>query len=335
MVKLLWLLSLAAVTAHLAAPSQAADVGHAIVFEQPSLDGVEGNFHVPKAEHRYPSEHSFNLLLWQPNPGRSDGQLVPTRWNAGAMTGFYPQEPVERHQAAFRDSDGSSTVQIDDGTVGVYLNSRELPDSTPGKKMMITPEFKPKEAIYPFEASGTELDTELELQVPVATDQHRPGNLAYVVSDLVLEDRTSRQTITFEVKLFHHNPGGAGAAMKPEHMRRTEVGKYDEYSHTFQVGSPIAPGSRVCTTLPGTALYQTDTWTGWRPFRFAITRENLEAAVHDLKESAPQFHGSDNPADYRIVNWHLNAELTFASGPAELGWSMRHARLEIAPNGGH
>jgi hypothetical protein len=42
--------------------------GQTVVFEQPNLNGIAGNLHVPKAEYQYPTEHILNLLLWQPNP---------------------------------------------------------------------------------------------------------------------------------------------------------------------------------------------------------------------------------------------------------------------------
>src|SRR5215472_11627449 len=74
-----------------ATPPSARSNAQGLVFEQPTLTGIRGNFHVPQAEHRYPDEHPFNLLLWQVNPNRSDGELVPTTWKAGDRTGFYPK----------------------------------------------------------------------------------------------------------------------------------------------------------------------------------------------------------------------------------------------------
>ena len=315
-----------------AGPARAQEAaGHVVVFEQPVLRGIEDNFHVPKAEHHYPRERTFNVLLWQPNPERADGELVPARWKAGDMTGFYPGEPIAEHQAAFRDAEGASTVQIQDDTVGAYLNTRDLPASTPYQKMMVTPEFKPKEAIFPFKQPGTELEAQLELQVPVAKDENRPGSYTYVVSDMLFRDAKTGLQLTLGVRLFHHKPGRAPATLSPEEMRRTEIGKFDVPGQTFQIGNLIAPGSRVFTVMPGSTTFQTGTWTGWRPFRYAVTWENFRDALHDLREKGEGFHGSEDPADYKLINWHLNAEVKFGSAPAELGWSMRHARLEVAP----
>jgi hypothetical protein len=309
--------------------------GPRIIFEQPVLGGIAGNFHVPPAEHKYPVDQAFNLVLWQPNPTRPDGELVPTDWKAGDMTGFYPAAPLVEHQAAFRDAAGASTVQIDGGTVGVYLNSRDLPNSSPGSKMMITPAFKPpkEQRLYPFAEPGLAIANSLELQVPSARDLNRPGNFTYVVATFVLEDRQTHTQISYDVDLFHHAAGPVQPTT-PERLRKTEVGAFDEPSHSFEVGNPVAAGSRVVTMAAGSTPRQYQPWRGWRLFKFAITRANFKAALGALKEQALAFKGSEDPADYALSEWHLNAELKFGSGPAELGWSMRRARVALVPEDG-
>jgi hypothetical protein len=88
--------------------------GPRLIFQQPVLAGIAGNFHVPIAENKkYPTDKPFNLVLWQPNPSRPDGELVPTDWRAGDMTGFYPVGSLVARQAAFRNAVGASTIQID------------------------------------------------------------------------------------------------------------------------------------------------------------------------------------------------------------------------------
>jgi hypothetical protein len=311
--------------------------GQETLFEQPILRGIDGSFHVPLVEHtgnvqKLFENKPFNLLLWQPNPGRNDGKLVPTGWKAGELTGFYPTGSLREHQAAFRDAAGASTVQIEGDTVGVYLNSRDLPGGSDGNKMMITPEFMPpKDRIpYPFAETGMAVVNSLELQVPVASSLNRPGNFAYVVSDLAFVDRRSHTKISYAIRLFHY---ALQPAPEPtlKQLYRTEVGHFDAPSHSFQVGNQLAMGSRIVTVLSGSTLFQTQPWRGWRFFDAAITRSNFVAALGALQEADASFPGSKNPADYGLIEWHLNAELTFGSGPAELGWSMRHARLMLAP----
>jgi hypothetical protein len=316
----------------ISARAQPASLGARVVFVQPVLGGIASNFHVPPAEHKYPSDKPFNLVLWQPNPGTLDGQLVPTDWPAGDKTGLYPAAPLTEHQAGFRTAAGTSTVQIDGGAVGVFLTSRDLPNGSPGNKMMITPAFKPakEQRVFPFAEPRIAVVNSLELQVPWARDLNQKGNYTYVVAILVLEDRKTGTQISFEGDLFHHNVH-PGRAQTRELLQQNEVGPYDEPSHSFQVGNPIMPGSRVITILPGSTQWQTQPWRGWRPFKFAITRANLQAALAALRAKAPGFRSSDDPADYALTEWHLNAEMQFGSGPAELGWSMRRAQITLAP----
>lgn len=306
--------------------------GQTVMFEQPNLDGIAGNFHVPKAEHQYPTEHAFNLLLWQTNPNQADGELVPSHRSVADKTGFQPGGSLEKHQAAFRDADDETTVQIDGDTVGVFLESKDLPNQSPGDKLMITPEVKfPKENRgYPFAQPGVAMVNSLELQIPVAVDQSRPGNITYVTSDFTFEDRQTKVKISYGVSIFHH----AARARPPpalDQMIRGEAHSFDEPSNSFQVGNPLWPGSRVVSLLEGSTPFQDQPWRGWRSFKFAITESNFKTALQALKQKFPEFSGSENPADYALVSWHLNAELKFATGPAELGWSMRHASITLVP----
>jgi hypothetical protein len=301
-----------------------------IIFQQPILSGVAGNFHVPLAEHKYPNDHPFNVILWQPNPNRPDGQLVPSNENVGNLTGFYPTQPLDKHQAAFRNGPGASTVQIEGDTVGVYISSSDLPNGSPGHKMMITPAFMFPHKIRVFEREDRSILCQLNLQVPTAHDFNRTGNFTYVLAEFVFEDRKTKTQISYGVSLFHHNPARVLPPTK-QFLRLTEVGPYDAPSHSFQVGNQLALDSRVVTPLAGTTLLQTQPWTGWRVFNFAITQQNFMTALQSLKDKEPIFSGSDNPADYALMEWHLNAELTFASGPAKLGWSLKGAKIAVVP----
>jgi hypothetical protein len=309
--------------------------GETTIFEQPTLTGVAGNFHVPTAEHKYPSERPFNVLLWQPNPNRPDGELVPTSWNAGDKTGFYPKGALGEHQAAFRDASGETTVQIEGDTIGAYIKSDDLPNGSDRDKMMITPAYTfPKEQpVHPFAQPGAAIVNSLELQIPVAHDLNVPGNYTYASPIFFFLDPQSHTQISYEVTLFH-NAVHAAPPPAPEWLRKTEVGPFDDPTHSYQVGNPLAPGSRVVTVLTGSTLYQIQPWKGWRLFNYAITGNNFRAAIQALKEKDPNFSGSENPADYALLEWHLNAELNFTNGPAELAWSMRHARVALVPESG-
>ena len=87
------------------------------------------------------------------------------------------------------------------------------------------------------------------------------------------------------------------------------------------------------TPLAGSTLWQSQSWVGWKPFRFAVTRENFAAGLAALKEKGAGFKGSLEPGDYSLTSVHLNAELKFGTGPAEMGWSMRGEKVALVPEG--
>ena len=289
-----------------------------------------GNFHVPLAEHQYPNDHPFNVILWQPNPNKADGQLFPSNESVGDLTGFYPTSPLAKHQSAFRRGAGATAVQIEGDTVGVYLASSDLPNGSPGHKMMITPAFMFPEKMHVFESGDQSILCRLSLQVPTAQDLNRPGNYTYILAEFVFEDQRTKTQISYGINLFHHNPASVSPPTK-DSLRATEVGPYDVPSRSFQVGNRLSVASRVVTPLADTAFFQTRPWVGWRHFNFAITQQNFRTALQSLRHQEPAFSGSDSPEDYALVEWHLNAELTFATGPAKLGWSLRGAELAIVP----
>jgi hypothetical protein len=293
-----------------------------VLFEQSSLDGVEGkgNYLVPLAEHRPPPTGVFHMIMWQPNPSRSDGMLVPTGWRAGDKTGFYPSDPVDRHQGGFRDAPGSSVLQIDGDTVGAYINSADLPGGSNGYKMMMTPETSvaPEAQVHPFAQSGRAILVSLELQVPTAVDAHHAGSTTYVSADLLFVDRSRGTKISYGCNLFfnghpHRELGG--------HVR------LDEDSHNMMINSVVGMDNAWLITQPGSAISQSAPWRGWKTFRFAITEKSFIAALSAYNQQAAGV--SMNPGDYTFAKFHLNAELNYRTSAAELGWSMRHARVVV------
>jgi hypothetical protein len=53
------------------------------------------------------------------------------------------------------------------------------------------------------------------------------------------------------------------------------------------------------------------------------------AALAALREQQPETACSTDPADYQLRSFHLNAEITYETAPAELGWSMRQALVTV------
>ena len=100
-----------------------------VLFEQAAVDDLARSFLVPLADPLHPNPLPADrlvLVLWQANPKRSDGTLVPRPGPPATPTGFYPTPPLE-HQLGFEDRYGTTTVQAQGGSrVGPYLNAQEV-----------------------------------------------------------------------------------------------------------------------------------------------------------------------------------------------------------------
>jgi hypothetical protein len=300
-----------------------------LLFEQPILNGVQGNFYVPIAEKRgYPKSPPFKLLFWQANPFQDNGELVPSTWGAKIKTGL-DVGADQNAQYSLKSFEPSSTVQIKGGAVGAYINSTDLMNSPYRVKhsMMITPVFDVDAAsIFPFADSRQKLYQSLKLRIPLAVSQSRPKNIAYVVSDFVFTDRTTGAKITYEVALFHGNP--RAPQLTREGLMATEVGPFDVDSHSYQVRNPLTPLSRLMTPAVGSALFSAQPWHEKRTIAFTISWQNFKTALQSLK-SKTSFSGSLDPADYSWRHWHLNAEVQFDEVPVELGWSLSDTKITL------
>jgi hypothetical protein len=263
------------------------------------------------------------LVLWQPNPKRSDGTLVPTSWTAGDKTGFYPT-PLLEHQLGFEDRYGTTTVQAQGGVVGAYLNAQEVSPATDFGKLMITPAFRWSDAsaARPFSDPAQALLVSLELQVPTAYDEHRPGSHAYIEADLEFTDRVSGTKLSYGSELFLNNDDPNGITIG-----------FDEPSRSIMVNAPDDDGSPTLLPVPGSDHFTRTPWRGWRTFSYAITGRAFSFALDQVRDRYPNANASQDPADYRLTMFHLNAEVQHGGGPAELGWSMRNARIVLQDGG--
>jgi hypothetical protein len=91
----------------------------------------------------------------------------------------------------------------------------------------------------------------------------------------------------------------------------------------------LVPGNSWVGMGKGSETFQTAPWSGWRHFSCTLTRANVLAALKALREQEPETKCSMDPADYQLRAFHLNAEITFETAPAEMGWSMRRALLTL------
>lgn len=306
-------------------PTAMAEESAHVLFEQPALEDVAGNFYVPPATHRPPPNDVFCMILWQPDPATPNGELVAlTDWNAGEKTGFYPPQPM-RQQAGFANRPNTSAVQVAHDAVGAYLNSADLPNGSDGglNKMMITPQYtwSAEHRTYPFAQTGKALVLSMQLQIPTANDEGNPHNNTYADVDLLFTDRTSGVKISYGATLFFNRH-----PVSPSRVA------YDQPSNSYMVNSAVAAQNPWITLLPHSAVKQGAPWRGWKNFRYAVSEENFRAALAALKRNYPLINASMKPADYALSQFHLNTEMHFtprSQVPTELGWSMRKARITL------
>jgi hypothetical protein len=279
-----------------------------ILFEQPQESGIAGHLVVPLANHTPPPKGVFTLVLWQPNPSAPNGQLVPTAWDAGTQTGFTPASPLTATQLGFQPKAGSSTAQMDSNTVGVYLNSADLPGAPAGQKMMITPQFtfQPGNEPVPFANSNSVLSGSMDLQIPTAV-----GKDTYILADLLFKDPNGVR-ISYGVAIFHnganHPVVGSG---------------HDVPSNSYMLNSPLGLDQTFVTQVQGSSSWTGVPWLGWQHFEWSISQAQFVAALNYLVAQYPGKVQSTDPTQYILAEVHLNAEFHFQPAPAELGWSMR------------
>ncbi len=259
------------------------------------------------------------MILWQPNPSSSNGQLVPTGWNAGSMTGFSPSSPLDSMQLGFQNTTGTSTAQMGGDTVGAYINSADLPGSPAGQKMMITPQFNftAGNEPVPFATSGSSLGAEMDLQIPVAL-----GSSTYVLADFLFVGANGVR-ISYGIKIFMY--GNAPSVVG---------GDYVSDANVYQINSPLLANQLYVTPTSDSALATGTPWTGWQHFAWTISDAQFVAALKYLAAEYPGLPLSTDPTQYVLTQLHLNAEFHFQPDPAFLGWSMRGWQVWTTASGG-
>jgi hypothetical protein len=292
--------------------------GTTILFQQPQESGIAGNLFVPPATDTPPPTGVFGLVLWQPNPNTADGQLVPTSWDAGSVTGFTPSSPSTA-QLGFQNQAGTSTAQMEGGTVGAYINSANLPGSPAGQKMMITPQFvfASGSQPVPFSNSNSVLSSSMDLQIPTAV-----GNDTYVVADFLFKGPNGVR-ISYGVKIF--NNGNANKVLGS---------RYDQDSNSYLLNSALGGDQQFVTQVQGSASTTGTPWLGWQHYEWSISQAQFVAALNYLVAEFPGAVQSTDPTAYVLAEVHLNAEFHFQPDPAELGWSMSGWTVSVARSAG-
>ena len=329
------LLTLALLLAPLAAQHAAelpqTNTTRRVLFRQPELAGFGNRMYV---QARVPAGE-FAMVGWQKSPFTPDGKFLPAGWDAGAKTGLTITGDWALAQRGMRDVAGATTAQMSGDAVGAYLNSADLSGSgtdaqgrplpgSGGYKLMVTPQIKfaPETAVRPFRTENGRLNLALDLQVPVAACGEKKGSLAYVNPVLLLVDPQRGVKISYVVGMFSRRSTG-GPQKVIQHIA------YDGPTKSWMIQCKLVPGNSCLDIGKGSEVYQTVSWRGWRHFSCTLTRANVLTALKALREQQPETNCSLDPADFQLSSFHLNAEITFETAPAEMSWSMRRALLTL------
>lgn len=283
-----------------------------VIFEQPRLDEAAPHAYVVSK----PRKGSFYLVLWQKNPHEHDGRLIPVTWRVGDKTGFYPSRPLERHQLGMRNIFSSTALQIEGDTVGAYLNSADLGRAIDGKesKEMVAPAYEFPALMQQALLAGdnSAFACSLQLQVPTASDHGGPKSRAYVNLNLLFAKNNGNVRLSFNGGLFANGRGDYSERLG-----------YDPVTRNVLVLTPILPTSKWSAYNVDSEIRQSLPWRGWKTFQFRLTRETFASALKAAKDKHPEISWGSDPAEWKLVQIHLNAEIHYETGAAELGWSMR------------
>src|SRR5579862_4659158 len=270
------------------------------LLEQPLESGIANNVFVADVD-KVPLG-SWEMVIGQKSPYTATGRLVTTAWNAGSQTGFTPVSPSTA-QVGYRNKAGTSTVQMEDGTVGAYLNSSDLPTSLTEQNMVFSPQYKWPAGAAPvaFSQSTSVLNAELELQVPTAD-----GKATCVKLDLLFLDPSGTH-ILFGVQIFCNEAPGA--------VVRTF---YSPLEGIYKVNAPLATGQQFLSLTTGSMTKVGVPWSGYRHVQFSINPTQFSAAIKYLMSQYPGKLTLYDPTQYVLSQVRLDAEFHYSTAPAEI-----------------
>ena len=296
-----------------------------VLYRQPALDGIAGHLFVQARK----ADGALHLVSWQKNPETKDGSFVPVDWNVGAKTGLKLTDRLLERQLGMANRPGATAAQVCGTAVGVYLNSDDLSrggrdaagqplPGSDGYKLMVTPEvlFPLKPAHKPFASPQDRLIVSFDLQVPVAEDEQQAGSHTYVNPCLVFIDPQTKVKFSYIVVTF-----SKGYRIVKESIA------YDGPSHSWMLHTYMSTNQQWVALEPGSAVFQSRPWLGWKHYAFSITQAHVQAALNAFRQRQPEVACSTHPADYVLQSFHLNAELKYQTAHAELGWSLRDAEI--------
>ena len=285
-----------------------------LLFRQPSLTQILGNFCVRCAA----EPGRFHITQWESNPGTASGEDIQSNQNMAPHIGLRRPSEATQSQVSLSNKPGASGLQVSGEAVGAFISSTDVAPDTPQQKFIITPsiEFTPPVTVFKKGVPSSGLEISFDLQVPAATDQHKPNSSAYVVSDLMFRNKSTGRRVYVNTIIFKNN------VSQPK-----DFSFFDGPTSTAAAVGPITGGTEFSQAQQTSQPYQNAPWRGWRHFSYVVSAENLLKAIASVNRHYGNLNLPEESSEWELMNWHLNAEILFGDGPSELGWSLRHTSI--------
>ncbi len=292
------------------------------ILQQPSYTDIVGHLIIAQT----PAPNQFGFVQWQKNPNTSDGSDIPVTWNMGDKTGFYPTGNLALYQLGMANTYGSTGAQAKGNTLGEYMNSADVSaHGTPEYKLGVWPQLNwaPSPGIYPFSSTKNAIVGNVLMQIPTAFSSGGGNSNAYVGGNIVFINPKTGTRLAFVPDIFSNSNGADGDPNK--HTMHID-------SQTNNIVAEVGMGTNNpwITLAADSATEQWHPWSGYKKFAYTLTYQEFAtilAAASSVEQGV-----SLNPGDWELQSAHINSEIHYQTGRAELGLSMQNYTLTIITN---
>lgn len=256
----------------------------------------------------------------------------------GNLTGFFPRNRLAS-QRVTNEQHPANLLQMEDGTVGIYLHSASLPSTGDWSRYTLNVSsanyvFSLKDAPQPWDElkaqSGVVFNVDLKIKTakainaPVSEPSEPfyswPRSAVYLYLALVLYDEVNNKAFWLTLFLYDHRGSLADSIHWDDWAFGTGIPVVDSFLDFKKRDFSTA---RQSPAIVGTENYQN--------IKVGVSTFDLENALKRLNRLY-HFGITENVRNIKILSAHLNGELfrgalKQSDPPAELGFSFKNLSL--------
>lgn len=270
-----------------------------------------------------------------------NSDTVPLSWDVGNYTGFSPNGGVSNFQRGHDADAGTTAVQAQDGTIGLWFNSRDLdppkgngslPDDSGDTGSMTIGCWTASPERFVFGPATERLEVSFDLHV------HHDATYAFGINHGVA---------FVKVNLFFNDSQGEGVILSVVAYDKRGVGAIPVEIHGDLTGTttamPIADvalsdnalardGGAWISKAPTSESFQEQPYpdAGFKHFAFYVTRETFQNLVNNVRQvtDGGQAYASDI-SQYKLTHFGLAVEGVDKNllSQAQLGVSVEKFRI--------